>query len=64
MIQTRRAAPVLLICAGICFFLAGGLMLRTRNVMGASYFALGGAFVAIGASAKRRNKRMDAGSPR
>lgn len=62
--QTRRAAPVLLIGAGICFFLAGGLMLRAHNVMGGSYFALGGAFVAIGAAAKRRNKRADASPPR
>ena len=62
--QTRRVAPVLLIGAGICFFLAGGLMLRTHSPLGGAYFALGGALVVIGASVKRRIKRQDAGSVR
>jgi hypothetical protein len=52
--QKRTAAPALFFVAAIAFFAAGGVLLRSGSPLGAAFFVLGGAMIAIGAATKRR----------
>lgn len=54
--RNRTAPPALFFLAAIAFFAAGGIVLRTNNVLGAAFFPLGGVMMAIGATLTRRVK--------